>query len=97
MAHARKQAHTNRRRDHQGVDSAPIEFLVFQSNSGDYRWEIASAGGGVLAQSGSFASFEEAGQSARQVRDGAASTRLELQDAGSGTPGGGTLDDPLVR
>lgn len=89
MAHATKQPHSNRRRDQRGVDSAPSEFLVFQSNSGDYCWEIVSAGGSVLAQSSSFVSFEEAHRSARQVRDGAASTRLEPQGAASGTPSSG--------
>ena len=40
---------------------------------------------------------EEAGQSARQPREGAASTRLDLPGAASDTPGGVALDHAPIH
>jgi hypothetical protein len=79
MATATRQARTARRRDDQGAtDGTPSQFVVFESNIGDYRWEILSGTGGTLAQS---ASFEDAEAAAVRVRDGAGSTRLEARRA----------------
>lgn len=58
-------------------DPAAMEFLIFQDNGGAYRWRIVAGDGATLAQSGSFASYERAEQAAHQVRDGAASARLD--------------------
>lgn len=74
MATASKHA---RQLDQSTADGVPSEFLVFQSNSGDYRWEVVASDGAALAQSGGFASFDDAERAAGRVRDGAASTRLE--------------------
>jgi uncharacterized protein YegP (UPF0339 family) len=78
MATASKQA---RERDQRTADGVPSEFHVFQSNGGDYRWEVVAGNGAMLAQSGAFASFDDAEQAAGRVRDGAASTRLEHRGA----------------
>jgi uncharacterized protein YegP (UPF0339 family) len=77
MATATKQARTGRQGGHTEVDKAPSEFVVFQSNSGDYRWEVVAEGGATLAQSASFASFDDAEHAATQMREGAASARFE--------------------
>lgn len=61
--------------------SAVTEFLVFEDNDGRYRWAIVAASGEQLAQSPSFASFEEARDAAGWVRDGAGSARLEAHEA----------------
>jgi len=80
MATATKQVRTARPRDQRSADG-PSEFVVFESNSGDYRWEIVSGTGAALAQSVPFTSFEDAEQSAVRVRDGAGSTRLGRRGA----------------
>ena len=77
MATATKQARATRQVERRTVDGAPSQFRVFQSNSGDYRWEIVSENGATLAQSGSFASLDDAERAASRIRDGAASARLE--------------------
>jgi uncharacterized protein YegP (UPF0339 family) len=54
-----------------------IEFLIFEDNGGAYHWRLAGGDGATLAQSESFASYEDAEQAARRVRDGAASARFD--------------------
>ena len=83
MAAASKQA---RQRDQQAADGIPSEFHVFQSNGGDYRWEVLAGNGATLAQSGAFASSDDAEQAARRVRDGAASTLLERRGSVHASP-----------
>ena len=56
--------------------SEPMEFLIFEDNGGAYHWRIVAGDGAILAQSGSFASYDDAEQAARRVRDGAASARF---------------------
>jgi uncharacterized protein YegP (UPF0339 family) len=63
--------------------SASLEFLVFEDNGGSYHWAIFSAGGESLAQSGSFASYDEAAHAGGYVRDGAESARFERRAAGN--------------
>jgi uncharacterized protein YegP (UPF0339 family) len=58
-------------------ESASLEFLVHQDNGGDYHWEIVGEGGESLAQSGNFASHEDAERAARCVYDGAGSARFD--------------------
>jgi uncharacterized protein YegP (UPF0339 family) len=86
VATATKQARSARQRADTSVDGFPSEFLVFQSNNGDYYWVIVSADGTTLAQSGSFASFDAAEEAAIRVRDGAASVGLESRNAGTRSP-----------
>jgi uncharacterized protein YegP (UPF0339 family) len=81
MATAIKQAPSGRQRDHSAADGAPSEFLVFQSNSGDYGWEVVAESGATLARSGLFASFAEAEHAASRMRGGAASARFEPRTA----------------
>jgi uncharacterized protein YegP (UPF0339 family) len=58
-------------------ESASLEFLVHQDNGGDYHWEIVGDSGESLAQSGSFASHDDAERAARCVQVGAGSARFE--------------------
>ena len=84
MATATKKVHAARpvARDARDVsESASLEFLVHQANGGDYHWEIVGERGESLAQSGSFASRDDAERAARCVRDGASSARFELSVA----------------
>ena len=67
------------------VQSASMEFLVFQDNGGAYYWTIVAGDGATLARSGSFASYDHAEQAARRVRDGAAAARVEAR-AGQARP-----------
>lgn len=60
-----------------------MEFLVFEDNGGEYHWTIVTGDGAPLVRSGGFASYEGAERAARQVRDGAASARLEHRAAGA--------------
>jgi uncharacterized protein YegP (UPF0339 family) len=53
-----------------------MEFLIFEDNGGAYHWRIVAGDGAILAQSGSFASYQDAEQAAQRVRDGAASARF---------------------
>jgi uncharacterized protein YegP (UPF0339 family) len=62
--------------------SAPLEFLVYPDNSGDYHWEIVGERGESLAGCGSFASRDDAEAAARRVHDGAGSARFEPRVAG---------------
>ena len=59
------------------LESASLEFLVHRDNGGDYYWEIVGGTGESLAQSGSFASQDDAERAARCVYDGAGSARFE--------------------
>jgi uncharacterized protein YegP (UPF0339 family) len=52
-------------------EAASLEFLVHQDNGGDYHWEIVGGSGESLAQSGSFASRDDAERAARCVYDSA--------------------------
>jgi uncharacterized protein YegP (UPF0339 family) len=79
MATATKQPRSARAGDQRAVEGAPSEFLVFQSNSGEYRWEVVSGSGATLAQSVPFVSYLEAEEAAVRVREGAGATRLELR------------------
>jgi uncharacterized protein YegP (UPF0339 family) len=54
-----------------------MEFLIFADNGGAYRWRIVGGDGAILAQSGSFTSYDHAEQAAHRVRDGAASARFD--------------------
>ena len=61
--------------------SEPMEFRVFEDNGGEYHWTIVAGDGATLARSGGFASYEGAERAARQVRDSAASARIEHRAA----------------
>ena len=84
MATATKQARTARQRHDRVVAGGPSEFLVVESNSGDYHWEIVSESGATLAKSSAFASFDDAEEAASRVRAGAASARFEPRPAALG-------------
>ena len=80
MATATKKVHAARpvaRPTRDVPESASLEFLIYQDNGGDYHWEIVGGDGESLAQSGSFASYEDAERAASRVHDGASSARFE--------------------
>jgi uncharacterized protein YegP (UPF0339 family) len=79
MATATKKARATRRlKSVEGSASGPsMEFLVFQDNGGRYCWTIVSESGEPLAQSPSFASYQDARDAAERVREAAGSARLE--------------------
>jgi uncharacterized protein YegP (UPF0339 family) len=72
-------------------EPASMRFLVVEDNGGGYHWTIVAGSGELLAQSPSFASYEEAKQAARIVHSGAASASFE--DLAGDTPPG----DPVAR
>ena len=88
-----------------GAVSRPtsMEFVVFEDNGGRYHWRIVSGEGGILAQSERFASYEDAEQAARHVRDRAASASFkpaggnEPVDLAARRPAGPTRDSPAAR
>jgi uncharacterized protein YegP (UPF0339 family) len=58
---------------------APLEFLIFEDNGGCYHWRLRAGDGAILAQSGSFGSYDDAEQAARLVRGGAVSARFAFR------------------
>lgn len=54
-----------------------MELLIFEDNGGAYHWRIVAGDGATLAQSRSFASYQDAEQAAQWVRDAAASARFK--------------------
>ena len=61
----------------------PMEFLIFEDNSGVYHWTIVASDGATLAHSGGFASYDDAVQAAQRVRDAAASAPLQRGGTGA--------------
>jgi hypothetical protein len=57
--------------------SKSMEFVIVQSNSGEYRWEVVDGHGAELARSGEFASYDEAAQATEHFRDGVATAVLD--------------------
>jgi uncharacterized protein YegP (UPF0339 family) len=75
MATATKKAHATR-----GVsESALLAFRTYRDNGDRYHWEILDSGGGIIAQSGSFASQDDAERAARDVHEHARSAPFESQ------------------
>ena len=62
----------------------PMEFLIFEDNAGAYHWRIVAGDGATVAQSGSFAAYDDAVHAARRVRDGAASARFDRRGGEAG-------------
>lgn len=56
-----------------------MEFVIFEDNGGCYHWRLRTGGGAVLAQSGGFASYDDAEQAAQLVRSGAVSARFAVR------------------
>lgn len=63
--------------------SASMEFLVVRGNGAAYHWTIVDGVGATLAHSASFASYHDAEQAARRVRDGAAWARFDYRAVGA--------------
>lgn len=68
-----------------GAVSEPtsMEFVTFEDNAGGYHWRIVAGHGEILAQSDGFASYQDAEQAARHVRDGAASASFKPRAGGN--------------
>jgi uncharacterized protein YegP (UPF0339 family) len=68
-----------------GAVSKPrsMEFVTFEDNGGRYHWTIVAGNGEILAQSDGFASYQDAEQAARHVRDGAASASFKSRAGGN--------------
>jgi hypothetical protein len=61
--------------------SASIEYRIVEDNGGRYDSMIVGVDGKGLGRSEDFASYEDAEQAARVVRDGAGPARLESRAA----------------
>jgi uncharacterized protein YegP (UPF0339 family) len=57
-----------------------MRFVIFEDNGGAHHWRLVAGDGATLAQSGSFASQDDAERAARRVRDGAGSARMDRLD-----------------
>jgi uncharacterized protein YegP (UPF0339 family) len=80
MATASKKSRAPHRTSRNGgrlTNSALVEFVVFEDNSGSFHWTIVTDSGEQLAQSPRFGSYEDAQAAARRIRDGAGSARFE--------------------
>ena len=66
---------------------APLEFVVYQDNGGDYHWEIVSESGHRLARSKIFTSQDDAQRGARYACDAVGTVRLAPLPAEQGSPG----------
>jgi|SwirhisoilCB2_FD_contig_81_3962929_length_1004_multi_3_in_0_out_0_2 uncharacterized protein YegP (UPF0339 family) len=80
MATATKKARAPRKISGGGGRSTDLQFLVFEDNNGDHNWAIVTSSGEQLAQSPSFASYEDAQAAARRIHDGAGSARFERHE-----------------
>jgi uncharacterized protein YegP (UPF0339 family) len=77
MATATKKAHAAR-----GVsEPAPLAFRTYRDNGERYHWEMVDSGGEIIAQSGGFASQDDAERAARDVHERARSAPFEPQAA----------------
>jgi uncharacterized protein YegP (UPF0339 family) len=63
------------------VSPAALKFLVIEDNGGDYHWAILGDAGESLAQSSTFATYDDAEQAAHVVRDLAGAARFERRAA----------------
>jgi uncharacterized protein YegP (UPF0339 family) len=89
MATATRKSPGSTRRARRAPDEhsrSSLAFLIFEDNSGSYRWRILAGDGASLGQSGSFASYHDAEQAAQQIRDGAASARFERRTLSGDEP-----------
>jgi len=82
MATATKKAHAAPSPVHavRGVsEPASLVFRTYRDNGENYHWEIVGSGGEILAQSGNFASRDDAERAAHDVHEGARSASFESQ------------------
>lgn len=84
MATATKKVHTASSPAHavrRVSEPAPLVFRTYRDNGDNYHWEIVDRGGEILAQSGGFASQDDAERAARDVHQGARSASFKSQMA----------------
>jgi uncharacterized protein YegP (UPF0339 family) len=62
-------------------EPASLAFRTYRDNVDNYHWEIVDSGGEALAQSGSFASHDDAERAARDVHEGVRSAPFESRVA----------------
>ncbi|MGA8355414.1 MAG: DUF1508 domain-containing protein [Solirubrobacteraceae bacterium] len=77
MATATRKAHATA-----GVsEPASLAFRTYRDNGEHYHWEIIDSDGAVIAQSGNFASQDDAERAAREVHERARCAPFESQVA----------------
>ncbi|MHB8490928.1 MAG: YegP family protein [Solirubrobacteraceae bacterium] len=79
MATASKKVHTaphDARAAQDGSKQAPMNFLVYEDNGGEYHWSIVSGDGATLSQSEGFASYADADREAHRIHQGIGSARF---------------------
>jgi uncharacterized protein YegP (UPF0339 family) len=89
MATATKKAHAGpsaTRAARGASEPVSLAFRTYQDNGEGYHWEIVDGAGKILAQSGSFASEDDAERAAREVHKSArvasfASQAVKQRDA----------------
>jgi uncharacterized protein YegP (UPF0339 family) len=59
------------------AEPRPMEFVIYEDNSGDFHWSIVSGGGTTLVQSAGFGSLAAAQRAAGRVHDGAQAAHME--------------------
>jgi uncharacterized protein YegP (UPF0339 family) len=59
------------------VSESALTFVVYEDNSGGYRWTIVAGGDESLLQSTRYGSYEQAKQAARIVHRGASQAPFE--------------------
>lgn len=82
MATATKKSRAARQLARDAADAnvpASMEFVIREDNAGAYHWRLHAGEGATLGRSGAFASYEEAEEAARHVREGAASARFDAR------------------
>ncbi len=82
MATATKKAHAGpspARAARGASQPAWLAFRTYQDNGDGYHWEIVDSAGKILAQSGSFASEDDAERAARDVHESARLASFESQ------------------
>jgi uncharacterized protein YegP (UPF0339 family) len=80
MATAAKKSPGSRRPVRRAPDpqaGSPMSFVIFEDNGGSFHWKILVGDSATVGNAGDFASYHDAEQAVQQIRDGAASARLE--------------------
>lgn len=70
------------------TEAAELELLIFEDNGGDYRWTIVDAAGENMAQSGLFATYDDAERAALLVQAWGVSARARRRSATHRSTGG---------
>jgi uncharacterized protein YegP (UPF0339 family) len=72
--------------------ASSMRFVIVEDNGGSYHWTILGAGGDSVARSPGYTSYGKAERAAHDVRDSAASARLDER----GVDEGGSLAETVT-